>query len=117
MEDSDGYLWFRSRKDDVITSMGYRIGPGEIEECLMGHPAVAIVRGGGGSRRQSGVTSPQPLWFSGRARNRRRLWQRNFRTMCAPGWPPTRPPRQMTFLDELPRTTTGKILRRALRPS
>ncbi len=41
--DPDGYVFFKSRDDDVITSGGYRIGPGEIEECLMKHPAVAMV--------------------------------------------------------------------------
>ena len=41
-KDDDGYIWFVGRADDVITSAGYRIGPGEIEECLMRHPAVAL---------------------------------------------------------------------------
>ncbi len=40
--DEDGYLWFLGRADDVITSAGYRIGPGEIEDCLMKHPAVGM---------------------------------------------------------------------------
>src|SRR5439155_24144066 len=40
--DEDGYLWFRGRVDDVITSAGYRIGPEEIEQCLLKHPAVAL---------------------------------------------------------------------------
>ena len=40
--DEDGYVWFVSRKDDVINSAGYRIGPGEIEGCLGGHEAVAM---------------------------------------------------------------------------
>src|SRR5258705_6097768 len=40
--DEDGYLHFVGRDDDVITSSGYRIGPGEIEDCLIRHPAVAL---------------------------------------------------------------------------
>ena len=40
--DEDGYLWYQARNDDVITSAGYRIGPGEIEDCLLRHPAVAM---------------------------------------------------------------------------
>ena len=40
--DEDGYLWYQARNDDVITSGGYRIGPGEIEDCLLRHPAVAM---------------------------------------------------------------------------
>ena len=39
--DADGYLWYAGRADDVFKSAGYRIGPGEIESCLLGHPAVA----------------------------------------------------------------------------
>jgi len=42
VKDAKGYLWFKGRIDDVITSAGYRIGPGEIEECLMKHPAVGL---------------------------------------------------------------------------
>ena len=40
-QDEEGYFWFESRADDVIKSGGYRIGPGEVEECLLKHPAVA----------------------------------------------------------------------------
>ena len=39
--DEDGYLWYQGRSDDVIKSSGYRIGPAEIESCLVKHPAVA----------------------------------------------------------------------------
>ena len=42
VRDEDGYFWYRSRADDVITSAGYRIGPGEIEEALLRHPAVRL---------------------------------------------------------------------------
>ena len=41
-KDADGYCWSLGREDDVITSAGYRIGPGEIEDCLVRHPAVAL---------------------------------------------------------------------------
>ncbi len=39
--DADGYLWYQGRSDDVFKSAGYRIGPSEIENCLVKHPAVA----------------------------------------------------------------------------
>jgi len=42
-KDEDGYFWFVGRKDDVITSSGYRIGPAEIEDCLLKHPAVGSI--------------------------------------------------------------------------
>ena len=41
-QDEEDYLWFVGRTDDVITSAGYRIGPGEVEDCLMRHPSVAM---------------------------------------------------------------------------
>ena len=40
--DDDGYVWYQARDDDVITSGAYRIGPGQIEDCLLRHPAVAM---------------------------------------------------------------------------
>jgi acetyl-CoA synthetase len=41
VRDADGYLWYQGRADDVFKAAGYRIGPGEIENCLVKHPAVA----------------------------------------------------------------------------
>ncbi len=113
-EDEDGYLWFASRKDDVISSMGYRIGPGEVEESLMGHPAVAtcaVVGVPDEIRGQvvkafvvlrDGFTSGDDLAAE---------LQHHVRTRLAAH----EVPRQIAFIDELPRTTTGKTMRRALR--
>src|SRR2546427_11670397 len=42
VRDEDGYLWFKARKDDLIKSGAYSIGPGEVEERLLRHPAVAM---------------------------------------------------------------------------
>jgi acetyl-CoA synthetase len=116
IQDSDGYLWFNTRKDDVISSMGYRIGPGEIEESLMGHPAVAMcaVVGAPDELRgqapvafvvpRNGITPSTELIGELQQHVRSRLAAHEV-------------PRQITFVDDLPRTTTGKILRRALRAS
>lgn len=112
--DDDGYVFFLGRDDDVITSSGYRIGPGEIEDCLLRHPAVAIA---------AAVGKPDPL---------RTEIVRAFivlRSGFAPGpdlaadiqgFVRTRLsaheyPREITFVEELPMTTTGKIIRRLLR--
>lgn len=116
IEDSDGYFWFRSRKDDVITSMGYRIGPGEIEESLMAHPAVAMCAVVGVPDEIRGhVPAAFVVLRSGAAPSDEMAaeLQQHVRTRLAAH----ETPRQVTFLDELPRTTTGKIMRRALRPS
>ena len=116
IEDADGYLWFRSRKDDVITSMGYRIGPGEIEECLMGHPAVAMCAVVGVPDEIRGHVPAAFVVLRSGAEPSEELaadLQNQVRTRLAAH----ETPRQVTFLDELPRTTTGKIMRRALRPS
>lgn len=116
VEDDDGYLWFKSRADDVILSMGYRIGPGEIEECLMGHPHVGMsaVIGVPDEIRgevpvafvvlRDGVEVSPGLEAELQDHVRTRLAGHEV-------------PRTITFLDELPRTTTGKIMRRSLRPS
>jgi len=112
--DEDGYVFFKSRDDDVITSGGYRIGPGEIEECLMKHPAVAMVGVIGVPDKvrteivkafvqlRSGTDPTEAL--------KRELAQFVKTRLAAHEYP-----REVEFVDELPMTTTGKIMRRALR--
>jgi acetyl-CoA synthetase len=113
-EDADGYLWFESRKDDVISSMGYRIGPGEIEECLMGHPAVAMCAVVGIPDELRGQVPAAFVVLRDGAEPGAHLaaeLQQHVRVRLAAH----EVPRRVEFLDELPRTTTGKILRRTLR--
>jgi len=113
-QDEDDYFWYVSREDDVITSAGYRIGPGEIEDTLMKHPAVAMA---------AVVGIPDPV-----------------RTEAVKAWIVLRPgfapgdklareiqdfvkvklaaheyPRHVEFAETLPMTATGKVLRRDLR--
>lgn len=113
-EDDDGYLWFVSRKDDVINSMGYRIGPGEIEESLQGHPAVAISAVIGVTDEIRGQV---PVAFVVTRDGHRgddalaAALQDHVRNRLAAH----EVPRRIMFVDELPQTTTGKIMRRALR--
>jgi acetyl-CoA synthetase len=112
--DAEGYFSFFGRDDDVITSSGYRIGPGEIEDCLTGHPAVALA---------AVVGKPDPM----------RTEIVKAYIVVAPGiaadaeltesvrdWVKTRLsaheyPREIEFVDSLPLTTTGKVIRRILR--
>jgi acetyl-CoA synthetase len=112
--DQDGYVFFKSRDDDVITSGGYRIGPGEIEECLMKHPAVAMVGVVGVPDRvrteivkafvqlRPEVAASDALKADLAAYVKTRLAAHEY-------------PREVEFVAELPLTTTGKIMRRELR--
>jgi acetyl-CoA synthetase len=114
VQDEDGYVWFMSRKDDVINSAGYRIGPGEIEGSLGSHEAVAMsaVIGVPDERRgqvpkafvvlRPGYEPSDALTDELRTHVRTRLAAHDV-------------PREIVFLDDLPKTTTGKIMRRALR--
>jgi len=112
--DEGGYVHFVGRDDDVINSSGYRIGPGEIEDCLIKHPSVALA---------AVVGKPDPVrgelvkafvvLKAGQAPSdllaadiqdfvKRRLSAHEY-------------PREVAFIDSLPMTTTGKVIRRLLR--
>jgi acetyl-CoA synthetase len=113
-QDEDGYFWYVSREDDVITSAGYRIGPSEIEDTLLKHPAVAM---------SAVVGIPDPLRTESI-----KAW-----IVLRPGFAPSEGlareiqdfvkvqlaaheyPRFVQFTDSLPMTATGKVLRRELR--
>ncbi|HTT12058.1 MAG TPA: AMP-binding protein [Burkholderiaceae bacterium] len=112
--DDDGYLWYQGRADDMFKAAGYRIGPGEIENCLLKHPAVANV-----------AVVPKPdaergnvvkafvvlaAGFTGDAKLVAGL-QDHVRGKLAP----YEYPKEIEFIDELPMTTTGKVQRRLLR--
>ena len=112
--DADGYVSFLGRDDDIITSSGYRIGPAEIEDCLLRHPAVAAAAAVGKPDalrteivkafivlREGRVGSPE-LEADIRAFVRARLSAHEY-------------PREIAFVDALPMTTSGKVLRRELR--
>lgn len=116
IEDDDGYLWFVSRKDDVINSRGYRIGPGEIEESLMGHPAVAMCAVIGAPDKIRGqVPKAFVVLRSGEVASVALAADlaEHVRTRLAAH----EVPKQIVFVDDLPQTTTGKIRHRDLRES
>ena len=112
--DPDGYIAFVGRDDDVITSAGYRIGPGEIEDCLLRHPAVALA---------AAIGKPDEL----------RTEIVKVFVVPKPGYEPSDAlaadiqnfvreklsaheyPREIAFRPDLPMTTTGKVIRRLLR--
>lgn len=114
IEDEDGYLWFVSRTDDVISSMGYRIGPGEIEDSLLNHPAVAMSAVIGVPDEIRGQVPAAFVVLREGATGSDELaseLQQHVRTRLAAH----EVPRRIIFVDDLPRTTTGKVLRRLLR--
>ncbi|MBM3606986.1 MAG: AMP-binding protein [Alphaproteobacteria bacterium] len=112
--DEEGYVTFFGRDDDVITSSGYRIGPGEIEDCLIRHPAVALAAAVGKPDAlrteivkayitlRPGYQACDALSAEIQAFVRTRLSAHEY-------------PREIAFIDDMPLTTTGKIIRRELR--
>ncbi|RAS08125.1 acyl-CoA synthetase [Cupriavidus alkaliphilus] len=116
--DADGYLWYQGRADDVFKSSGYRIGPSEIENCLLKHPAVsncAVVPSPDPERgavvKAFVVLTPSVARsFDADAALVAEL-QAHVRGQLAP----YEYPKAIEFIDQLPMTTTGKIQRRVLR--
>ena len=111
--DEDGYFHFSARADDVITSSGYRIGPSEIEDCLVGHEAVAMaaVIGVPDELRTEVVKAFVVLNGTGDEALKRELILRVREKIS-----PHVAPREIEFIDTLPMTATGKIMRRELKP-
>lgn len=112
--DEEGYVRFVGRNDDVITSSGYRIGPAEIEDCLASHPAVALAAAVGKPDRvrteivkafvvlRPGYAPSDALAEEIRLFVRARLSAAEY-------------PREIAFVDEIPLTTSGKVIRRHFR--
>ncbi len=124
--DADGYLWYQGRTDDMFKAAGYRIGPGEIENCLVKHRLVANVAVVPKPDAERGalvkayvVLTPEAQAERGTEPQARARWeqqlvadlQRHVRGMLAP----YEYPKEIEFIDALPMTTTGKVQRRVLR--
>ena len=113
-KDNDGYFRFTGREDDIIESGGFRIGPGEIEDCLMKHESVALVGVIGAPDKlrgeivkafivpQDGVKVDEAFEKSIKEHVKTNLEAHAY-------------PREIEFLKEMPRTKSGKILRSELR--
>ncbi|MFI4903496.1 MAG: acyl-CoA synthetase [Burkholderiales bacterium] len=112
--DADGYLWYEGRADDMFKAAGYRIGPSEIENCLVRHPAVAnaaVVPSPDDTR--GNVVKAFIVLAVGHAPSAALVddIQRHVRHHLAP----YEYPREIEFIDALPLTTTGKVQRNVLR--
>ncbi|WP_442957744.1 acyl-CoA synthetase [Polaromonas sp.] len=124
--DADGYLWYEGRADDVFKAAGYRIGPGEIENCLVKHAAVANAAVVPKPDRERGAVVKAyvvlaPDFVAARAQSTPTVdqfdlkiigeLQAHVKTMLAP----YEYPKEIEFIAALPMTTTGKVQRRVLR--
>ena len=114
VRDDDGYLWYQGRADDMFKAAGYRIGPSEIENCLVKHAAVAnaaVVPSPDETR--GNVVKAFIVLAPGHAPSREleEDIQRHVRQYLAP----YAYPKEIEFIDALPMTTTGKVQRRVLR--
>jgi acetyl-CoA synthetase len=112
--DDEGYFTFIGRDDDVITSAGYRIGPGEIEDCLIKHPAVALAAAvGKPDAVRTEIVKAFVVLKSGQAPSERLA--DDIQAFVREHLSAHEYPREIAFIEELPMTTTGKVIRRLLR--
>jgi acetyl-CoA synthetase len=112
--DPDGDFWYQGRTDDMFKSAGYRIGPSEIENCLVKHPAVANVAVVGSPDPERGnIVKAFIVLAPGRQASAalEAELQEHVRGRLAP----YEYPKEIEFIDSLPMTTTGKVQRRVLR--
>ena len=112
--DDDGYLWYQGRSDDIFKAAGYRIGPSEIENCLVKHPAVvnaAVVPKPDAAR--GALVKAYVVLAPGHVASPALIeaLQQHVRGRLAP----YEYPKEIEFIDALPMTTTGKLQRRVLR--
>jgi acetyl-CoA synthetase len=114
--DDHGYLWYQGRADDVFKAAGYRIGPSEIENCLVKHPAVANAAAVPKPDAERGAVVKAFVVLSDAWRGRGDAalvaeLQAHVRGKLAP----YEYPKEIEFIDQLPMTTTGKVQRKVLR--
>ena len=112
--DEDGFLWFHGRTDDVITSSGYRIGPTEIEDCLLKSPDVQLAAVVGVPDETRGEIIKAFIVLAETAQPSE-LLANQLKELVKTHLAKHEVPRLIEFVSELPMTTTGKIMRRALR--
>jgi acetyl-CoA synthetase len=112
--DPDGYLWYQGRSDDMFKTAGYRVGPAEIENCLVKHPAItnaAIIPIPDETR--GAVIKAFVLLAPGHAGSE--SLKDEIREHVKRHLAPYQQPREIEFVSELPMTTTGKVQRKVLR--
>jgi acetyl-CoA synthetase len=112
--DDEGFITFIGRDDDVISSSGFRIGPGEIEDCLIRHPAVALAAVVGKPDKIRGeIVKAFIVLRKEQAPND--ALAREIQDFVKTRLAAHEYPREVAFIDNMPMTTTGKVIRRLLR--
>jgi acetyl-CoA synthetase len=114
LRDDEGYFWFKGRNDDVINASGYRISPFEVESCLVSHPAVLEA---------AAVQSPDPIrgmivkayLVLREGHKPSESLATDIQSFAKQAIAPYKYPRQIEFVASLPKTTSGKIIRKQLR--
>jgi acyl-coenzyme A synthetase/AMP-(fatty) acid ligase len=116
-EDSEGWLYFEGRNDDVIVSAGYRIGPFEVESALIAHPAVAEAAAVSAPDEERGAVVRAVVVLSGADYLPSPELVRELQDHVKAQTAPYKYPRIIDFVSELPKTASGKIKRAELRAS
>jgi acetyl-CoA synthetase len=130
-QDADGYLWYQGRSDDVFKAAGYRIGPSEVENCLVKHPAVANAAVVPKPDKERGAVVKAYVVLTPDLIAARAVFQRvndqnglnyhdkklisSIQAYVKGQLAPYEYPKEIEFIDALPMTTTGKVQRRVLR--
>jgi acetyl-CoA synthetase len=112
--DDDGYLWYEGRADDMFKVAGYRVGPSEIENCIVKHPSVANAAVVPSPDETRGNVVKAFIVLAAGTSLRRRSRTTSSST-CASTLAPYEYPKEIEFIDALPMTTTGKVQRKVLR--
>jgi acetyl-CoA synthetase len=112
-QDEEGYLWYEGRRDDLIVSSGYRIGPFEVESALLTHPAVAEAAAVAAPDPERGAVVRAVVVLRGGEPSDALV--RELQEHCKRVAAPYKFPRIVEFADELPKTASGKIKRAELR--
>lgn len=119
--DETGYLWYGGRADDMFKAAGYRIGPGEVENCLLKHPSVANVAVVPKPDLERGALVKAYVVLTADLSNRQRSQRedaaltRELQEFVRGKLAPYEYPKEIEFIAQLPMTTTGKVQRRVLR--
>jgi acetyl-CoA synthetase len=112
--ESDGYVRFIGRDDDIITSAGYRIGPAEVEDCILAHPAVALAAAvGKPDSLRTEVVKAYVVLKPGFSPSTELAAE--IQNLVRERLSPAEYPRDIDFVGEIPLTTSGKVIRSQLR--